>query len=399
MAGAEVRERRRVAIVDGAARYELSLPVQLTLTEAAASVGIRLGDGRHVLLDARGREVEASAAVDALPDGTVLALVDLTESPVQTGSTRHGPRDTPTASFTGWMLAAVGVLAAGGATWALQTWNAAAAELAVFIGLAFGAVTTGALGLTSRRRGPQFGAASVILIGAAVIWGGALLLRMPPSAAAAVTLGAVPVVLRALPAMLLDVPAGMFIDYARFQTTRWSVRQAEPPEVETISAARARHIAESSSGRLLVGTVLLSALAAVAAPSALPAIPSADPLVTAGRIALACCSILALALGARRASTAWLRWSPRTAAAIVLVVSVFALLESIGGALLLAAAAVLLVAGMGVAAAVVPVGRGATSLGWSRFADVVEWLAVVLALPAGLLAADVLGLLRGMMAG
>ncbi|KHK97202.1 hypothetical protein LK09_13180 [Microbacterium mangrovi] len=398
MAGAEVRERRRVAIVDGAARYELSLPAAVTVGDAAASVGIRLGDARHVLVDARGREVEASALVDTVPDGSVLALVDLAETPIA----RPVPRTMSAArpvSFAGWMLAAVGVLAVVGAVSTVQTWPAATAELAFFIAFAVAAVVTGALGLASRTRRAELGAASVILIGAAVVWGGALLLGMPPSAAAAITLGAVPVVLRALPALLLDVPDGMFIDYARFQTTRWGVRQAEPPEVGTISATRAHEIADASAGRLLAGTVLLSALAAIAAPIALPGVASNDPFVTAGRIALACGSILALALGARRASTGWLRWSPRAAAAVVLAVSVFAVVASLGGVLLLAGAAVLLVAGVCVAVAVVPVGRGTTSLAWSRFADVVEWLAVVLVLPAGLLAADVLGMLRGMMAG
>ena len=52
-----------------------------------------------------------------------------------------------------------------------------------------------------------------------------------------------------------------------------------------------------------------------------------------------------------------------------------------------------------IAAAIVPMGRGARSLVWSRVGDVFEWLAVVLALPAGLLAADTIGVLRGVMGG
>ena len=45
-----------------------------------------------------------------------------------------------------------------------------------------------------------------------------------------------------------------------------------------------------------------------------------------------------------------------------------------------------------------PIGRGASSLAWSRIADVFEALAIALSLPSALLAADILTLLREMMA-
>ena len=48
---------------------------------------------------------------------------------------------------------------------------------------------------------------------------------------------------------------------------------------------------------------------------------------------------------------------------------------------------------------IIPISRGASSLVWSRFGDAFEWLAVALALPAALLYANALSLLRGMMAG
>ena len=51
------------------------------------------------------------------------------------------------------------------------------------------------------------------------------------------------------------------------------------------------------------------------------------------------------------------------------------------------------------AAVLVPIGRGASSLGWSRLADLVEWTAIALSLLAALLAFNILDLMRGMMAG
>ena len=55
--------------------------------------------------------------------------------------------------------------------------------------------------------------------------------------------------------------------------------------------------------------------------------------------------------------------------------------------------------GLTAVAVIIPISRGASSLVWSRFGDAFEWLAVALALPAALLYANALSLLRGMMAG
>ena len=62
-------------------------------------------------------------------------------------------------------------------------------------------------------------------------------------------------------------------------------------------------------------------------------------------------------------------------------------------------ALVLFAVGLTAVAVIIPISRGASSLVWSRFGDAFEWLAVALALPAALLYANALSLLRGMMAG
>jgi hypothetical protein len=60
-------------------------------------------------------------------------------------------------------------------------------------------------------------------------------------------------------------------------------------------------------------------------------------------------------------------------------------------------AGILLAVGAAAAFIVIPAARGAQSLFWSRFGDVFEWIAIALSLPAGLLAADAIDVLRGVM--
>jgi hypothetical protein len=80
---------------------------------------------------------------------------------------------------------------------------------------------------------------------------------------------------------------------------------------------------------------------------------------------------------------------------VVAAVALVGALRAAGPLFLTVLAGAALLLGVAIAAAIVPMGRGARSLVWSRVGDVFEWLAVVLALPAGLLAADTIGVLRG----
>ncbi|MFG6492929.1 hypothetical protein [Microbacterium sp. P03] len=455
MVAAEIAERRRIAVLDGGSRYELALAPDVLIAEALSGFGIELEPGHRVLLERSGHEVRADVRAQDLADGAVLALVDLTEPPPVTDAERTRTVQTDAAASVWWMLGAFGLLlasialalptsigegtrvvlavaAAAGAVASAAVWvlrartdrplgaaaasgpltlafaagvvsvpplPASTATLAVLAGLCAAAVLAALLGLLARTgvMRAELGTTTVILLGLVAVWALAVAMAVPASAPAAVALGAVPVALRALPSTLLDVPPGMFIDFGRFQTSRWAVRQHVPAEGGPIASNAARDLVGRSSSRLLVGTALLSAVAAASAPFAVPDVTAADPLVFAGRIALICCAALALLLGARRSSAPILRWMPRLAALVVIVVALAAAIRAAGPLWLTVAAGGLLVAGLALAFLVVPVGRGARSLAWSRFGDVLEWLAVVLALPAGLLAADVIDLLRGMM--
>ena len=463
MATSEVTTRRRVAVLDGAGRHELALAPHVTLADAVRSLGIELEEGRRLLVGPGGIEVPADRRAADLADGAVLALVDLTERVERTpgvGERRRDEDDAPTASVW-WILAGAGgllatvalaapgaidatlrvaltLIAAGGAVASATVWSrragaaagaagrlgaaaafgplalafgagvvavpplpAATGILAVFTGLCVAAVLAGLLAVVARLGivRAELGTVTLILLALAAVWGLALALDLPAFAPASVALGAVPVALRALPTTLIDVAPGTFIEYRRFQTSRWAVRQQLPAEVGPIESAAAHDLVGRASARLRGGTALLSIVAAVTAPFALPEFDPAAPLVFAGRIALATCVVLALLLGARRSSAPALHWMPRAAALVVAAVALVGALRAAGPLFLTVLAGAALLLGVAIAAAIVPMGRGARSLVWSRVGDVFEWLAVVLALPAGLLAADTIGVLRGVMGG
>lgn len=275
---------------------------------------------------------------------------------------------------------------------------AAAAVLAAVIALVAGTETVR----------DSAGAAAVVLLILGAIWALALLLGLPAQGAAAITLGVAPVALRALPTLLLDVPPGMFIDYQRYQSTRWAVRERVPEPGGPVTFAGARRIADQSTARMRTATALIAGAAAVSAPIALLPLQAADPLRYWGQLVLAATAGLALVLGARRSSVPLLRWVPRAAAVVVSLSAAIAAILASGtlgsgtsasGSLgLSVAAGALLVVGIATAAVLVAVGRGASSLSWSRFGDLIEALCVVFALPAGLVAAGVIDLMRGVMA-
>lgn len=450
----EIEQRRRIAIVDGDTRHDLLVPPVASIADTLATLGIRQEVGRDVLLEVDGREVSPLIRVDDLADGTVLALVDLSQRVKQGRRRRHDPTRgqapgawwvlggvalvlavvslvapdavSPLARLalavavavlaiasglvlavrasgaaTGTDAALVAVLALGFAagTGIVPSLPAATTLLQVFVGLLFAAVLSGLLSLVGRPAGihARLSAATTLLLVLAAVWGAGLAFGLPVTAPAAVTVGLAPVVLRILLATLVDVPPGLFIDYERYQTTRWSVRQQLPEEIHFIGSADARDLVARSTGRLIAGTFVLTVAVVLCAPLAVPDMDLSDPLVFSARIALVSTVVLALLLGARRFSIPLLRWLPRLAAGAVVVVMVLAATRGAGAVMLTVLAGICLVVGAIAALVIIPTSRGAQSLRWSRFGDVIEWIAIALSLPAGLLAADTVDLLRGMM--
>lgn len=454
-------DRRRIAVLDGERRLDLALPYDDSLAEAFEILGIRLEPGRHLVLERSGKEAELTATGADLAEGALFAVVDLTAVPPVSGRRRRVPGAAAVRAEFGapwWMLVALSVVvvaiefgapsagpfadpvarvavavvlglaaASSAVVWSRRRTRDTAASAVAMAGplaLAFGcgvvavpstldqaahlAAVTGLLAaavlssiLVVTLRGSRLraaaGSATAILLGLVVIWGLTLLTQWGVVAAAAISMGVVAPALRALPSTLLNVPEGYFIDYARFMSSRWTVRGAIPDDPGRVRMEMVREVVDQSSSRLAVGTTLLSATAAVCAPFVLTSDLS-DPVVLSGTIALAVTVVLALLLIPRRTASPVLRWIPRAAAALVMVTAVVAVLRVLDTPVELLGAGGLLLVGVIGGFVVIPIARGANSLGWSRAADLVEAFAIALALPAALLAADALSLLRGMMA-
>lgn len=450
---AEVVHGRRVALIDGDSRFDLVVPLQARVDDVLRAAGS--APTRHTrVVGISGREILRSTPMTGLDDGAVLVLVDPTAS-LPGATVRSAEARAARVASAWWVLAAgggilallrlqsadalpeqvrapvaalalvaallaaavfglrartrtatlapvVGViaLAFGGGVAVVPDLPASADLVAVFTGVLSAAIVAGVLGVlgsTDALRA-QSRTATIVLAMLAAVWGAALLLHLDVSAPAAVTLGLVPVAQRILQASLVDVAPGTFIDYGRFQSTRWTVRQNLPDEVRTIEADDADALVERSTARLSIGTVLLIAAGAASAFAALPSFPAGEPVVLGGRIALAVTVVLALLLGSRRSTVPSLRWVARSGAVVVLAAVLWALLPAFSPELLVAIAGILLLVGLGAALLVIPVGRGLRSLGWSRTGDVFEALATALSLPAGMLAAGAIEIARAMMA-
>lgn len=444
---------RRVALVDGASRYDLVVPLHASVDDVLRAAAVT-DDGIRIM-GVVGREIDRATTMRSLDDGAVLVLVDPaapstvpTERPVPPVVARRVPAAWAVLAVGGGILALLRLLggdalpssvrtavaliavaaalasatafslavrertatlipvaclvmlAFGGGAALVPDVPASSALVAVFSGLLGGSVVAGVMGVlgataTLRAQGRTAATVAAVL---AAIWGLGLLLHLDATAPAAVTLGIVPIAQRVLQASLVDVAPGTFVDYARFQTARWTVRQNLPDEVRTIDAADADALVERSTARLTVGVVMLVAAGAASAFAALPSFPGDAPVILGGRIALASAVVLSLLLGSRKSTVPFLRWVERSGAAVVIAAVLVALLPSITSGLLVVVAGLCLAVGLGCALLTVPIGRGFRSLGWSRTGDVVEALATALSLPAGMLAAGGVEIARAMMA-
>ena len=451
----EIVERRRIVLQSEDRRIDLSLPLDETLEDALTLSGIPDAD-RFVTIGPGGYEIPGDTECEDLVDGGLYALIDRTAlaPPVRpaekaTSPTRadHGAR--------WWLLAVSGMLlvavfaqgavdplirllvallvaagAVGGAVaWARRDSAAGvrgilgvlapvllsfaagallipagledASHLSTATGFLAAGITTAIIAVTARARPMRAaaGTATVLLVGLAAVWGLALLLRWGEAEAAALSLGLVPLGLRALPSSLVNLPEGYFIDYKHFMTSRWTVRGAIPDSVGLLRPERITAVVDDSSARLIAGTAVLSIAAAVMAPVAFLRPWPDDAFVVSGGIALLCCLALALLLTPRHTTSRLLRWFPRAAAAVVCLVAGIQVAAALGSGFHLLGAALLFLVGLAAVAVVIPVSKGAKSLVWSRVGDAFEWLAVALALPSALLYANALSLVRGMMAG
>lgn len=458
-------ERRRIALAGQSGRMDLALPLDESLADALVVSGLG-GTGALAVLGPHGYEIDATTLAEDLVEGGLYTLVDLDVVAARAESTAGRRDEERTDHGARWVLLAVAALllvAVAGIAAALDPFLRLLAALVALIGalttavvwtgrahdvlalrgvvapaaLSFAAgallipasledaghlsiaagflaaaVGIALIALMTRVRSVRAaaGTVSIVLVIFGAVWAATLLLRWGPFAAAAICLGLAPLMLRALPSALVNLPDGAFIDYKHFMSNRWTVRGAIPESPTSVDALGINEVVADSWARLGSGTVVLSLIAALSAPVVLLRAWGDDPFVISGGIALLICVVLSLLLVPRHTGSRLLRWAPRLAAFVVLVTAVVAVSAGIGpwfgagagGApaawqLLIVAVGMFLIAVVAVAVTR-PVSRGARSLAWSRVGDVFEALAVALALPAALLHADILTLLRGMMA-
>ncbi|MCC2309575.1 hypothetical protein [Cellulomonas chengniuliangii] len=273
-------------------------------------------------------------------------------------------------------------------------------QLGVAVGLVVAAAVAAArhtVSRTARSAAAELSGVVLVALGvAAAVAAAALLAGLPGALAAAVLVGASPIGLRALPSLTITVPDEQLVDLTLTARTALSVRGPRRPAPPRATWQQVERTVGRAERRKDSGTVLVALVSPLLLPVVLVA-PAPSAAARWGSLVLAACVALALALLPRTARGTTARVMPRLAAAAVLLETV--LLTDLGGAPAVAAAAVLVVVGLVVAATSLPMGRGWRSVAASRFADGIESLAVVLALPAALVAVDAIALVRAAASG
>jgi hypothetical protein len=438
---------RRIAVLDGGRRLDVAVPLGGTVGDVLAGLGLDGPGTRVPVLD--GIRADPATPVADVEDGALLVLVDPSEVAPRTRAARvdgaptgvaplwwaqvaaglvllvvsalqHEARPLVAGVLGACALAATlaaalghplddaaraarmagpGALVLAAAAFGVPRTQAGTVQLAmlvVFLAVAVLLVVAVATDAGSRTR-DAWGTAAVVALVVGVVWAIVLALGWDVSLAAAVTAGAVPLGVRALPSGVLSVPDGYFLDYDRHMDTRWTVRGTVEPVIPTADGAAVRRTVRSAAAAQSTGTVLLCALGALALPVAV-APGGASGLVLGGRIGLLACYALSLTLMARTVGVRALAWTMRASALVAVGLGVRMALTGGSAPVVVAAAGVALIGGVVVASVAVAVGRGARSLVLSRVADVVEMLALVLCLPAGLLAGGIIETLRAFVA-
>lgn len=441
---------RRIAVRSAGVQHDLVVPQGDALAHALAAAGVRLGPTQRVL-DPSGSAVDVSTPAAQLREGWVYSVAG-PPAARRRGAHPGSPQVTAQVSPLAWSLVTLGGAAAllamfdphGPLRWvAVSTlavaamlvslvWGARTDERTSVTGMAVPLALAGAAGslavpgvLTASAPGRIALACVAIAVGGALL---AVVARAPHIRAAAgpvvvimgviaalalvspqlrwdaaqlaIVVGAFGVVgVRAAPSLMVSVDEGYHIDYGRFMVLRWTVRGRVPEFRPFVEISEVRRYVANAEARLEATVLLCSTLAAVGTVAlALPL--TADDLVA--RIAAgvaAVCMPLGLLLTSRRTAAKALKMPPRAAVAAGLLGFTLLLALRTDSLTLLIGGGCLLAAGIIAATLVLPLARGHRSLGWSRTGDIVDSIAVAFALPAALLAAGTLVLLRGVLVG
>lgn len=445
---------RAISVRDGDLRYDIVVPTDLPVGEAIARIGVALPNAVRIVDERAGTTVDPNAAVQTLRDGDAISLVTVAAKPRRAARVDRGTRTPDTGTPAAWwMLGAAAVAAAvlfaavpetlplEWRWWVLLVLTIAGVAAAIValrrprattatgpavlaptallaatavaftppstygIPLSLVAVTATVTGFLAFcaviARGAvtrvQLGTLAVVIAVVGLAHAVIVVMDVPESSAAAILLGLVPLALRALPAFLMDVPTGLFIDVESHQQTRWTVRQQLPAEIPTVDRSRVADLIARSRARMLTGTASAVAVAVLFLVPAMADIDAVGPVERIGRTVLAVCLVTGLALASRHHSSRTLRVIVGGGAVATGLIATVIARPLISDALLPVFAVAALVIALLVTVGLVPVARGSRSLWWSRFGDIIETLCVVFALPAALVAAGTIDAIRGWM--
>ncbi|NCT89739.1 hypothetical protein GXB85_02050 [Cellulomonas sp. APG4] len=299
----------------------------------------------------------------------------------------------------------VAVLVAGAAGVAtVQPAASASGRLAVVAGLCGATAAAAVRWAVARRRRDEAAELAVVLLvalgAAAAVTALVLAAELPGVLAAGALLGAVPLALRVLPSLSVDVPDEQLLDITPVARTVSLVRAPEPVPLGRVNLRMVTKAVDAAERRRDAGATVLAALAVVCAPVLLASAGESALARWAGVAAVLLVAVV-LALQPRTVRPAAVRWTQRGAAVLLVLELALAggLASAAGtagadvGTLLLVAAGVT-VLGLLVVWLSLPLGRGWRSVGFSRSADALEGLATVLALPVALLGAGAVEALR-----
>jgi hypothetical protein len=449
--------RSRVGLQVGGRSYDVAIPAGVALYEVLREVGVDLGDPALAVVDSAGHQVDRySTTGDQLVDGSVLHVVSSAQvGRAASRAVRTDDPAATRPPTSAWWLAGAGVAAvvlvvtagldagtgAASSTWrdravlavalgvvalalaglraralgsswptvvaalagaaagaiAVDPAMAASGRLMVVAALVSAMVPVGVRWAVGRRNRDEIadfaGVLLVVLAVSAAVTSAAVLLDLPPALPVAALFGGIPLALRALPAMCVDVPDEQLVDVSLVARTASAVRAPETESLGAVNDLAVLRTVRSAERRRDSGTTVLSMAAPALAPFVLA---SVEPGLTRWAAVGACVLVvIAVTLAPRTTRGELLHWVPRVCALVVLVeVALFGGVADEDAALPVTLALVVL--GLGVAALSLPIGKAWRSVGFSRLADVLESLATVLALPVALLGAGAIEVFRAL---
>ncbi|MEO5608412.1 MAG: hypothetical protein ABIQ61_12040 [Ornithinibacter sp.] len=265
------------------------------------------------------------------------------------------------------------------------------------LGCALGAATL-ALGGVEDRGPTRAARTAMASLGAiALVLAAGVLGGWPSQASAALLLGLVPLVVRALPSASLAVAPEQLVDTDRLSTTVWAVRERHARRRSRVLRPDVRDQVEQARAVVSVGTAYL-ALTAAGSGWVIALTPPMSSLAPWAGWALGAVAAIALGYQSRAVRDRTARFAMLAACASLTVSSTSAVLTQ-HPSWVPVVVALTVVIGLASVAGAVAVGGGYRSTRLSRAADRVESLSVVLALPLAVVAAGGVEGLRRMTSG